>query len=130
MGTTGPRSQALASCHPPPSCCAGGILQDHFDSLCFSLKMDDVRTLRKREHSAQAGSCLFAWTSLPHPHRLPAPVPSAPALPGPAAVAVRSDPWVCAAEFEVLKRERDSISRKFYRNYLDDIIELSQMVTR
>ncbi|KAM5212205.1 maestro heat-like repeat family member 5 [Hipposideros larvatus] len=108
----------------------GRILQDYFGSLCFSLKTDDVKTLMKREHSARAGSCLFPWTSLLHPHRLPAPVPSAPALPGPAGVAVQSDPWVCAAEFEVLKQEQDSVSRKFYHNHLDDIIELSQSVTR
>ncbi|XP_019513370.1 PREDICTED: maestro heat-like repeat family member 5 [Hipposideros armiger] len=58
----------------------GGILQDYFGSLCFSLKTDDVKTLRK--------------------------------------------------QFEVLKQEHDSVSRKFYHNHLDDIIELSQSVTR
>lgn len=70
------------------------------------------------------------WVSLPHPHRLPAPAPgpSAPALPRPAGVAVWSDPWVCAAEFEVLKQEQDSISRKFYQNHLDNVIELFQNV--
>lgn len=73
------------------------------------------------------------WISLPHPHGLPAPAPGprppAPVpLPCPAGVAVWSDPWVCAAEFEVLKQEQDSICRKFYQNHLDNVIELFQNV--
>lgn len=123
VGTIGPSSQALVSCHPSPSCCAGGILQDYFSNLCFSLKPGDVKILRTREHSARLG-----LPSAPTQAARPGPRPPAPApRPRPAGVAVLSDPWVCAAGFEVLKQEQDSISRKFYQNHLD-VIKLFQNV--
>lgn len=122
VGTIGPSSQALVSCHSSPSCCAGGILQDYFSNLCFSLKTDDVKILRKREHRAHLD--LPSAPTCCCPPRPPAPAP----LPCPAGVAVWSDPWVCAAEFEVLKQEQDSICRKFYQDHLDNVIELFQNV--
>ncbi|XP_073748843.1 maestro heat-like repeat family member 5 isoform X1 [Callorhinus ursinus] len=56
----------------------GGILQEYFTDLCFSLKKDDLKILRKY--------------------------------------------------VEVLKQDPDSVSRRFYHSFLEDISELSQFV--
>ncbi|XP_032272001.1 maestro heat-like repeat family member 5 [Phoca vitulina] len=56
----------------------GGILQEYFTDLCFSLKKGDLKILRKY--------------------------------------------------VEVLKQDPDSVSRRFYRSFLEDISELSQFV--
>lgn len=58
--------------------------------------------------------------SCPLPLRLPsAPRPAAPRL---------EDPLVSAADFEMLKEDPDSVSRKFYKHFSEDVTELSQYV--
>uniref|UniRef100_A0A8C0MZK4 Maestro heat-like repeat family member 5 n=1 Tax=Canis lupus familiaris TaxID=9615 RepID=A0A8C0MZK4_CANLF len=56
----------------------GGILQDYFTDLCFSLKRGDLKIFKKY--------------------------------------------------LEVLKKDSDSVSRRFYQNFLEDITELSKFV--
>lgn len=76
LGTIGPSSQALVSCHSSPSCCAGGILQDYYSNLCFSLKTGDVKILRKRERRAH-----LDLPSAPTRAARPGPRPPAPGPP-------------------------------------------------
>ena len=49
----------------------------------------------------------------------PAPRPAAPRL---------EDPWVSAADFETLRQDPDSVSRKFYEHFSEDVTELSRCV--
>ncbi|KAB1257951.1 Maestro heat-like repeat family member 5 [Camelus dromedarius] len=81
----------------------GGLLQDYFADLCFCLKKDDVSTLRKSPRQA------------------------APPQSHPRGCAVR--PRVSAADLELLKQDPDSESRKFYKIFFEDVVELSQYVT-
>nr|XP_044636990.1 maestro heat-like repeat family member 5 isoform X2 [Equus asinus] len=41
----------------------------------------------------------------------------------------KNDVQILLTHFELLKQDRDSTSRRFYRSFLDDVIELSQYVT-
>ena len=56
--------------------------------------------------------------------------PVLPATPPPRRRGCAADPRVSAAEFETLKEEQDSVSRKFYQDFLEDVVELSQLVTQ
>ncbi|KAF3822795.1 hypothetical protein GH733_008169 [Mirounga leonina] len=103
------RCQPLASLgpqkrpYPPPSLPdPGGILQEYFTDLCFSLKKGDLKILRK-----------WLWSP---------PRPSPPWGP------VRQTLGISAADMEVLKQDPDSVSRRFYNSFLEDISELSLFV--
>ncbi|XP_044905897.1 maestro heat-like repeat family member 5 isoform X5 [Felis catus] len=82
----------------------GGMLQDYFPDLCICLRKADVRTLRK----PPAADC---------------------PLPSPAPGGCVSDPGGLRADLEILKQDPDSVSRRFYSSFLEDIWELSQYVT-
>lgn len=76
LRSTGSASWAPAPCPClPPSAAptlppAGGILQDYFSNLCFYLKKDDVKTLKKCKHRATL-SCMGTALMLEWPQPLP-----------------------------------------------------------
>lgn len=78
-------------------------------NLCCYLRKGDVEVLQKRERGA-------AFPRTPGPS-CPFPPPGCAAHLG-----------VSAAEFETLREEPDSVSRKFYQDFSEDVVELSQLV--
>lgn len=134
----------------PTSLPSGGILQDYFTDLCFHLKRGDVKTLRKceqgclsREQGRDPRHPAWAPGTGPGPPHILQPEPPA-GLPGharspqacpqhhsrlcsgPSGCAV--GPVVSATDFEMVKQDPDSTSRKFYKSFVEDMVELSQFV--
>ncbi|XP_046498449.1 maestro heat-like repeat family member 5 [Equus quagga] len=100
----------------------GGLLQDYFADLCVYLTKNDVQILLTRER----GLC----PQPPPGHQgrglSPLTPDSVPLAWGTPLFSLRLG---STTGFELLKQDRDSTSRRFYRSFLDDVIELSQYVT-
>lgn len=70
------------------------------------------------------GQCLHR----PDPQGASCPLPLClPSAPRPA-VPRLEDPWVSAADFETLRQDPDSMSRRFCKHFSKDVAELSQYV--
>nr|XP_013011532.2 maestro heat-like repeat family member 5 [Cavia porcellus] len=76
----------------------GAMLQDYFLDLCFHLKKSDIKILKKCELGQQTKG---------------EPLPNPPSVP-------------LAEDFGALLEDRDDICRRFYLNFSEDIMDLSQ----
>lgn len=113
------------------------MLQDYFLDLCFHLKKSDIKILKKCELGQQTKG-----EPLPNPPSVPlaegGPSPPSP-LSSPSLlhwdVSFQKVPqalWPCSqimvstADFGALLEDRDDICRRFYLNFSEDIMDLSQ----
>lgn len=160
-GSLGAAGAAVPTAFPTDP---GGILQDYFTDLCFSLKRGDLKIFKKCEPPGtkdmgplclpslkapqlvcpKGGASSSPGDSVPDqgcgprsPHTAPGPGLCPPTC---TLLSTRSrllplpprgpsiSPGLSAADLEVLKQDSDSVSRRFYQNFLEDITELSKFV--